>query len=269
MPAERLPSYHPNLRVERDGHVTTVTIDNPETKNACSGDMFVALGRLFAELGYSGTRAILLTGANEHFCSGADLSGTKNGAAPSGSTNILDGLRVLADVVISIHDCPVPVVAKVDGLCVGGGLGLALAADLTWCSDRARFSAIFAKRGLSLDTGTSWLLRERVGVHKAKELAFTAKVMSGAEAYQLGLVNGVVPAAELDAVVEDVVATIAAGPPMALSMMKRQLDNAVRSSLPQALEAESLAQRVNTQTDDMREALTAYIERRPPMFTGR
>ena len=75
-----------------------------------------------------------------------------------------------------IHDCPVPVVAKVDGLCVGAGLGLALAADLTWCSDRARFSAIFAKRGLSLDFGTSWLLRQRIGVHKAKELAFTAKM---------------------------------------------------------------------------------------------
>ena len=82
--------------------------------------------------------------------------------------------------------------------CVGAGLGLALAADLTWCSDRARFSAIFAKRGLSLDFGTSWLLRQRIGVHKAKELAFTAKMVSGAEAFELGLVNAVVPAAELD-----------------------------------------------------------------------
>ena len=100
--------------------------------------------------------------------------------------------------MLAIHDCPVPVVAKVDGLCVGAGLGLALAADMIWCSDRARFSAIFAKRGLSLDFGTSWLLRQRIGVHKAKELAFTAKMVSGAEAFELGLVNAVVPAAELD-----------------------------------------------------------------------
>ena len=100
-------------------------------------------------------------------------------AAPTRGARYLDAMRVLADVVLAVHDCPVPVVAKVDGVCVGAGLGLALAADLTWCSDRARFSAIFAKRGLSLDFGTSWLLRQRIGVHKAKELAFTAEMMSG------------------------------------------------------------------------------------------
>ena len=113
--------------------------------------------------------------------------------------NHLDAMRVLGDVVLAVHDCPVPVVAKVDGVCVGAGLGLALAADLTWCSDRARFSAIFAKRGLSLDFGTSWLLRQRIGVHEAKELAFTAEMMSGTRALELGSSNAVVPAAELDA----------------------------------------------------------------------
>ena len=143
-------------------------------------------------------------------------------------------MRVLADVVLAIHDCPVPVVAKVDGLCVGAGLGLALAADLTWCADRARFSAIFAKRGLSLDFGTSWLLRQRIGVHKAKELAFTAKMLSGTEAFELGLVNAVVPAAELDDATSAIVETIAAGPPIALSATKRELDNASTSSLAQA-----------------------------------
>ena len=107
--------------------------------------------------------------------------------APKGSQ--LDGMRVLGDVVLAVHDCPVPVIAKVDGVCVGAGFGLALAADLTWCSDRARFSAIFAKRGLSLDFGTSWLLRQRIGVHKAKELAFTAEMMNGARALELGFVE--------------------------------------------------------------------------------
>ena len=149
------------------------------------------------------------------------------------------------------------------------GLGLALAADLTWCSDRARFSAIFAKRGLSLDFGTSWLLRQRIGVHKAKELAFTAKMVSGTEAFELGLVNAVVPAAELDDATSAVVETIAAGPPIALASTKRELDNASTSSLAQALEIEALAQSVNVKTDDLREALVAYMERRPPTFTGR
>ena len=196
-------SHHPNIRVERDDHVATVTIDRPESKNACTGDMWVALGATFRELSYSGVRAIVLTGAGGEFCTGADLGGgaataRRRRAAARRPGTMVDAMRVLADVVLAIHDCPVPVVAKVDGLCVGAGLGLALAADLTWCSDRARFSAIFAKRGLSLDFGTSWLLRQRIGVHKAKELAFTAKMFSGTEAFELGLVNAVVPADELD-----------------------------------------------------------------------
>jgi enoyl-CoA hydratase/carnithine racemase len=178
-------------------------------------------------------------------------------------------MRVLADVVLAIHDCTVPVVAKVDGLCVGAGLGLALAADLTWCTDRARFSAIFAKRGLSLDFGTSWLLRQRIGVHRAKEMAYTAKMVGGAEAFSLGFVNAVVTAGELDEAVRAVVDTIAAGPPLALSMTKRQLDAAGGSSLAQALEVEALAQSVNVQTQDLREALLAYGERRAPVFRGR
>jgi len=262
-------SPHPDIRVERDGHVVTVTIDKPESKNGCTGDMWVAIGAIFQDIRYSGARAVVLTGANGEFCSGADLSGAGAGASDGPMGSMLDGMRVLADVVLSIHSCPIPVVAKVDGLCVGAGLGLALAADLTWCSDRARFSAIFAKRGISLDFGTSWLLRQRLPVHKAKELALTAKIIHGPEAFALGLVNAVVPVDELDVATQEVVDAIAGGPPVALSLTKRELDNASASSLAQALEAEATAQSVNVQTDDMREALMAYIERRPPTFTGR
>ncbi len=248
-----------------------MTIDSPDTKNACTGDMWVALGATFRDLAYSGTRAIVLTGAGGEFCAGADLTGSDSDGGSSGrkSGHILQGMRVLADAVQSVHDCPVPVVAKVDGVCVGAGLGLALAADMIWCSDRARFSAIFAKRGLSLDFGTSWLLPQRIGIHKAKELAFTGRVISGPDALSLGLVNAVVPPNELDNATDEIVDAIAAGPPVALSMTKRQLDNAGNASLAQALEAEALAQSVNVKTDDMREAFMAYAERRPPNFSGR
>jgi 2-(1,2-epoxy-1,2-dihydrophenyl)acetyl-CoA isomerase len=262
-------SHHPNILVERDAHVATVTIDSPQSKNACTGDMWVALGASFRDLSYSGARVIVLTGANGNFCTGADLSGAAGTAASGPSDNNMHGMRVLGEVVMAIHDCPVPVVAKVEGLCVGAGFGLALASDLTYCSDTARFSAIFAKRGLSLDFGTSWLLRQRVGVHKAKEIALTAKMMSGTEAFELGFVNAAVPADQLDAAVDEIVATIAGGPPVALSMTKRELDNASTSSLAQALETEALAQSVNVNTEDMREAFLAYVERRPPEFKGR
>jgi 2-(1,2-epoxy-1,2-dihydrophenyl)acetyl-CoA isomerase len=264
-------SHHPNIRVERDGHVATVTLDNPATKNACTGDMWVALGVAFRDVAYSGARVVVLTGAGENFCAGADLSGAggSGGGGDGQPQTMVAGMRVLADVVVAVHDCPLPVISKVDGVCVGAGFGLALAADMTWCSDRARFSAIFAKRGLSLDFGTSWLLSRRIGLHKAKELTFTAKMLSGTEAYELGLVNAVVPADGLDAAVQEVAETIAAGPPIALSMTKRELDHAAGASLAHALEVEALAQSVNVHTDDMLEALMAYMERRPPHFTGR
>ena len=274
--SEASPRSYPFVGVERHGDVTTVTIDRPGSKNACTGDMWVALGAAFRDVAFSGSRAVVLTGAGGDFCAGADLTGSAGadvtGSAPGADQRRgtqLDAMRVLGDVVLAVHDCPIPVVAKVDGVCVGAGLGLALAADMLWCSDRARFSAIFAKRGLSLDFGTSWLLRQRVGVHKAKELAFTSAMIDGERAVSLGLANAVVPAADLDAEVAVLVDAIAAGPPIALSMTKRQLDNAASGSLAQALEAEALAQNVNVHTDDLREAFTAYAERRAPVFEGR
>ncbi len=272
-----LTALHPNISVELEGHVVTVTIDRPESRNGCTGDMWVTLGVVFRELSYTGARAILLTGAGGNFCTGADLTGAGGGSGAEGpdrsagtppayQATILDGLRVLGDAVTSIYQCPIPVIAKVDGLCVGAGVGLSLAADLTWCSDRARFSVIFAKRGLSLDFGTSWLLRQRIGAHKAKELAFTAKMLSGPEAFELGLVNAVVPADDLDRATREVVDTIASGPPLALSITKREINNAASVSLAQALEVEALAQSLNTHSDDMQEAMLAYFERRPPEF---
>ena len=269
--SQELQSHHPNIRAERDGHIATVTIDRPDTKNACTGDMWVAIGAAFREVAYSGARVVILTGAGGNFCAGADLSGgadNGSGSAASPAHNLY-GMRVLGDSVLAVHGCPLPVVAKVDGVCVGAGLGLALAADMIWCAETARFSAIFAKRGLSLDFGSSWLLRQRIGLHKAKELAFTGKMVSGSEALALGLVNAAVPAGELDAAAQEIAATIAAGPPIALSMTKRELDNASTSSLAQALEVEALAQSVNVHTEDLREALMAFVERRPPDFTGR
>ena len=263
-------SIHPDVEVVEDGHVTTVTIDRPATKNACTGDMWVAIGETFRRLAYSGTRLIVLTGGGSDFCAGADLSG---GGGPSTSSspmgNQLAGMRVLGDAVLAVHGCPVPTMARVDGVAVGAGFGLSLACDLTVCSDRARFSAIFAKRGISLDFGTSWLLRQRLPVHRAKELAFTARMVHGPEAYELGLVNRVVPVEQLDATVAELADAIAGGPPLALSMTKRELDNAGTSSLAQALETEALAQSVNVGTEDLREAMTAYMERRPPEFKGR
>ncbi len=256
-----------HVRMERDGYVTTVTIDRPGTRNACTMNMWLAIRDAFRDVASSDARCAVLTGANGDFCSGADLTPSAMNTGWEG--NRLLAMRLLGESVMAVHDCPVPVVVKVDGVAVGAGFGLALAGDMLWCSDRARMSAVFAKLGLSLDFGSSWFLAQRVGVHRAKELAFTAEMMHADRIAALGLANAVVAADELDAVVDDVVRRIAAGPPLALSMTKRMIDNAASSSLLQALEAEAIAQNVNLNTKDMAEAMRAYAEKRPPEFQGK
>jgi enoyl-CoA hydratase/carnithine racemase len=258
---------HESIRVERAGAVVTLTLDRPGTRNACSMSMWLAIRDSFREIAASDARAVVLTGANGDFCSGADVVSSKGSEGFEGSR--VTAMRLLAESVTAVHDCPIPVVVKVDGVSIGAGFGLALAGDLLYCSDRSRFSAIFAKLGLSLDYGTSWFLAQRIGIHKAKELALTAEMMDAARAAELGFVNAVLPAAELDAAVAAVVERIAAGPPIALSMTKRMLDNAASSSLAHALETEAIAQNVNLGTQDMAEAFVAFRERRAPRFQGR
>ncbi len=258
-----------HVRVERDGHLVTVTLDRPGTRNACSMNMWLAVRDAFRDISASDARCAILTGANGDFCSGADIVKKPGGSDPGWEGNRLTAMRQLAESVIAVHDCPVPVIAKVDGVAVGAGFGLALAADMLWCSDRARMSAVFAKLGLSLDYGSSWLLAKRIGLHRAKEVALTAEMMHADRIDQLGLANAVVPADELDTVVAGVAKRIADGPPMALSMTKRMLDNSASASLVQALETEAIAQNVNLGTTDLVEALTAFSEKRPPVFHGR
>lgn len=258
---------HEFVRMERKEHVVTVTLDRPGTRNACSMSMWLAIRDAFREIAASDARAAVLTGANGDFCSGADVVTSSGSSGWEGSR--LTAMRLLAESVMAVHDCPVPVIVKVDGVSIGAGFGLALAGDLLFCSDRSRFSAVFAKLGLSLDYGSSWFLAQRIGVHKAKELAFTAEMMVGERAAELGFVNAVHPADELDAAVDTVVERIAAGPPIALSMTKRMLDNAASSSLAQALETEAIAQNVNLGTKDIGEAFVAFREKRPPRFEGR
>jgi 2-(1,2-epoxy-1,2-dihydrophenyl)acetyl-CoA isomerase len=258
---------HEFIRVERVGHVVTVTLDRPGTRNACSMSMWLAIREIFREVAASDARAVVLTGANGDFCSGADVVSSSGSEGWEGSR--LTAMRQLAESVIAVHDCPVPVIVKVDGVAVGAGFGLALAGDLLFCSDRSRFSAVFAKLGLSLDYGTSWFLAQRIGLHKAKELALTAEMMDAARAAELGFVNRVLPAAELDAGVDAVVQRIANGPPIALSMTKRMLDGAASASLAQALETEAIAQNVNLGTKDLAEAFLAFREKRTPVFKGR
>lgn len=258
------------LIVERKDGVVTVTMNRPDRKNAANGTMLRELRETFEEIERTlDDRVLVLTGAGGAFCSGADLSSSEGPASSAPSVPGLVRMRRLGDVALSLHRLTKPSIAKVDGVAVGAGLGLALGCDLVVASERARFSTIFSKRGLSLDNGTSWLLPRLVGLAKAKELALFADMLSAQQALELGLVNRVLPAEEVDAFVADWARTLAAGPPLAMSQTKMLLNGSFSSSMAEAVELEAHAQAANYGTEDLVEALAAFKEKRAPRYRGR
>jgi enoyl-CoA hydratase/carnithine racemase len=254
------------LIVERDARgVTTLVLNRPEKKNAIDHLMFEELSQVLGEVGRSASdRVLVLTGAGGNFSAGADLGGA---GAPD--RHHLAHMRFYGSVALALHQLPIPTIAAVRGVAVGAGLNLALGCDLIAASDTARLSEIFARRGLSLDVGGSWLLPRLVGLHRAKELALLAEMISAEQAERIGLVNRVVPDAELDALVADWAGRLAAGPPLALAMSKRLLNQSFATGLAEALDAEGMAQSVNTASEDTKEALRAFFQKREPTFRGR
>ena len=258
------------LLVEKNGPVVTITIDRPEVMNAMTTEMFANFGRICRQVSTDpGVRAVVVTGSGGNFCSGADVGAQGQRAADEERPHQLRTMRLISETVIALHELQHPVVAKVRGVAVGAGMNLALGCDMVVASDTARFSEIFARRGLSLDFGGSWLLPRQVGLNRAKELALLAEVIDAAEADRIGLVNRVLPDEDLDGAVADIVEQIVAGPPLALSMSKKLLNSGAVSSLSQALEAEAQAQTVNFSTADVVEAARSWSEKRPAEFQGR
>lgn len=246
----------------RDG-VATVTIDRRERRNALDRESFRVLEAEFTALGADpDVRVVVVTGAGGDFCSGADLS------AVDQDTHPLTGMESVNRAAMALHRVPQPTIAKVDGVAVGAGLNLALGCDLVVASDRARFSEIFSKRGLSVDFGGSWLLVQRVGLHVAKELCLLSDVLPAARAAEMGLVNRVVPVDELDAAVDAWATQLAAGPPTAMTLTKRLLDQVASLSFEDALDREAHAQTVNLMGSDTSEAFAAFRDKREPRFTG-
>jgi 2-(1,2-epoxy-1,2-dihydrophenyl)acetyl-CoA isomerase len=257
------------VQIEREGGIATVTIANPGRKNAIPAEAWPEVEGAFREVAARrDDRCVVVTGAGDDFCSGADVSGTDTG--PGGvPDHPLSMMRTVSAAIEALHAVPQPMVARVAGVCVGVGMNIALACDIVIASDDARFSEIFARRGLSIDGGGSWLLPRVVGLLKAKELALLADIIPAAEAERLGLVTRVVAPADLDAAVAEVAGRLAAGPPLALSSTKRLLNQSASVSLAQALEAEAQVQAVNLATRDAAEAFRAFVEKREATFDGR
>jgi enoyl-CoA hydratase/carnithine racemase len=257
-----------NIRLDRADGILTITLDQPARKNALTRRMFLDLRDVFRDLiaNPDDTRVVVVTGAEGEFCSGADLAATGDATI---ALHQLAWMRQVGECCAAFHALPQPVIAKVVGVAAGAGANLAFGSDLIVAAENARFSEIFARRGLSIDFGGSWVLPRLVGLHRAKELAFFADIISAADAAEMGLVNRVVPVDEIDAFVDDWAHRLAEGPPIALSMTKKLLDASYAATIEQALENEAMAQTVNFGTADTLEAMTAFLEKRAPAFRGR
>ena len=253
------------IQVEREGGIVVVTLNRPQRKNAISSVMWHELHETFREIALSATdRVAILTGAGDAFCSGADLT-----PEPEDRRHQLDKMHEYGWVGLALHEIPKPVIAKVNGVAVGAGLNLALGCDLIVAGESARFCEIFSRRGLSVDLGGAWLLPRLIGVHKAKELVLLGEMFSAEEAERIGIVNRVVPDAELDGFVADWAQRLASGPPLALQLSKRMLNGALGSSFSEMLHQEAMAQAVNISSKDGREAIKAFLEKREPSYSGR
>jgi 2-(1,2-epoxy-1,2-dihydrophenyl)acetyl-CoA isomerase len=262
------------LIVERDGGIVTVTMNRPERKNAANATMWDELLATFRAIGANpADRVVVLTGAGGAFCSGADVSGMAQGESAADPDaprpHRLAHMRHIGDIATALNRLPQPTIAKVRGIAAGAGMNMALLCDLIVASDNARFAEIFAKRGLTVDFGGSWVLPRRVGVHRAKELALLADIIDAREADRIGLVNRVVADDALDDFVADWAQRLAAAAPIAISQTKRLLNNGVNATLEQALDEEGAAQSINFTTEDTAEAVRAFLDKREPTFRGR
>jgi 2-(1,2-epoxy-1,2-dihydrophenyl)acetyl-CoA isomerase len=261
-PAASTPPVAEPVLVRREGAVLTVTINRPHRKNALDIEAFSGLHRAFdAASRDESVRVVVLTGAGGDFCAGADLAVLEQEGHP------LHRMRWVGEIIETLHHLPQPTIAKVEGVAVGGGCNLALACDLVVARSDARFSEIFARRGLSVDMGGSWVLPRLVGLQQAKRLAFLGEIIGAEEALEVGLATWVRTPEEIDDFVADLAGRLAAGPPIALAQSKALLNEASSQTLREALEGEARAQLVNFATD-LPAAQQAFLDKTEPVFGG-
>ena len=264
--AHMVPEARTILTACADG-VATLTLNRPEARNALDMTMRRDLEAALTALdGDTDVRVLVVRGAGEHFSSGGDVKLMRENTmtAAEGQSRV----EAINRAITALARFRAPTIAMVDGAAVGAGCNLALACDLVVASDRARFGEVFARIGLIPDAGGTYFLPRRVGVARAKELVFTADIIEAREAERIGLVNRVVPAADLERETLALARRIADGPPRVLAAAKTLLDRAPGLDLESALHWEALTQGAMIAAADHREGLRAFFEKRPPRFTG-
>jgi 2-(1,2-epoxy-1,2-dihydrophenyl)acetyl-CoA isomerase len=268
-----------HLLTERRDGVLYLTMNRPDKLNALSDAMVSGLiEHLTSAATDKSVGCVVLTGAGRGFCSGGDIGGMRArneaaGAAANAEPATLEDsvarLRRGMESSALLHDIAKVTIAAVNGAAAGAGMSLALAADIRIASDAARFGTAFARVGFGGDYGGTWFLTQLVGSAKARELYFTADIINAEEALRLGIANRVVPAASFKEDVHALAKKIAAGPQIAYTYMKSNLNSAQHCDLRTLLDREAWGQTLTGRTQDHREAVKAFLEKREPKFTGR
>lgn len=243
-----------------------VTINRPERHNALDRETIFALRDAIAEsAGDEESRVIVLTGSGAAFSSGADLRAGRESQSATNEDVLEEGFNA---AIRAVWNLPKPVIAAVGGAAAGFGCSLALAADIRLASSAARFSLIFVKRGLAVDGGASYFLPRLAGL-RGIEMALTGDLISADEAFRLGLVNRVIPQEEFRSQVAEYAERLAKNAPLALAAIKTSIHRALGSSLDETLTYEMDEQRRMSRTQDFREGVAAFLEKREPVYKGR
>jgi 2-(1,2-epoxy-1,2-dihydrophenyl)acetyl-CoA isomerase len=254
-----------------ENKVATLTFNRPERLNALSKELLTqSIDRLKLWSRDPEVGAIVVTGAGRAFCAGGDVGGMAQGQeSPPALEEQIDGLREAQELSWLLYNIPKVTIAAVNGHAMGAGLGICLACDLRIASESAKFGTAYAKVGFGGDFGTTWLLTRSVGPAKAKELFFLSEIIDAAEAHRLGLVNRVLPADQLSAQVGEIADRIAQGPLVSYRYMKTNVNQAMSSDFRALLDREAETHLRCGQTEDHREGVRAFLEKRQPNFTGK
>lgn len=252
---------------KEDG-IATITFNRPQKLNAVTEAMRTEVHRIATELrGDDEVKTLIITGAGEAFSTGADASELT--ADYSGPIEPYILKRPFGWWILPVRYFPKPTIAAIPGIVAGVTFSLALACDFRIASEKAKFSMVFVKRGLVPDGGATYYLPRMVGTSKALELMLMGDTFDAREAERLGLVNKVVPHEELMNVTKELANKIARGPSVAIEFIKRGVYKGATNDLESQLEFETLAQRICFQTEDFKEGVTSFLEKREPQFKGR